>query len=171
MMDQALLSLGFTGLLTLAMMWVIVSDALRYIIPNWLNLAIMALWVVGLFVLPADPLWALLAALLVFSVGIASFALGLMGGGDVKLLIALTLWTGWGMPTFQFLFMTAVAGGVLVIVVLLLRAVLPGMLRKKNPEKPLPRLLTKKQPVPYGLAIATAFLWLLAIDGVPMLAH
>ncbi len=168
-MSHSLMVQGFTAALVLAMVLVMVSDAVRYTIPNWLNGAILALWLVALLVLPSDPWWALAAAGLVFAVGIASFALGLMGGGDVKLLVVLTAWVGWGLPALQFIFMTAMMGGLLVLVVLLLRVLVPPVLRRGNPERVMPRLLTRKEPVPYGLAIAGAFLWALAMGGVPML--
>jgi prepilin peptidase CpaA len=168
-MDHALVIQGFTLALAVAMVLVIVSDAVRYTIPNWLNAAILGLYVVSIFVLPTNVLWAVAAAGIVLAVGLGLFALGLMGGGDVKLLAVLTLWTGWGMPAVQFMFLTAVAGGVLVVIVLLLRVIAAQGFRN-NPTRVMPRLLTPKQPVPYGLAIAAAFLWLLVIGGVPALA-
>lgn len=169
-MDHAVITQGFTGALVIAMVLVIFSDAVRYTIPNWLNGAILALFIAAACLLPVEPLWALLAASLVLLAGIASFALGMMGGGDAKLLFVLTLWTGWSMATASFLFMTAMTGGLLVVVVLTLRLVLPPVLRHKNPERQMPRLLTRKEPVPYGLAIAGAFLWVLWNHQVPMLA-
>ena len=156
--------------LTLLMVWVIVSDTVRYIIPNTLNIAIILLFALAAFFLPIDPLASLAAAGLVLLVGLAFFALGLMGGGDVKLLFALTLWTGWSQATVNFLVMTAVAGGILVILVLLLRFIVPPIMFRANPIRPIPRLLTRKQPVPYGIAIAAAFLFLLWNQGVPVLA-
>ena len=172
MPPHAIIALGFTLALTLTMAWVIVSDASRYIISNRLNLVVLILYglAVGLLPIPLEAMAeALGAAGLVFAVGIALFALGLMGGGDVKLLVVLTLWTGWHAATPSFLFLTAMAGGLLVVLVLLLRALAAPGLRKLRPQHELPRLLTRKQPVPYGLAIAAGFLWLLWTGGVPIL--
>lgn len=160
----------FTALLGLAMGAVILFDAARYIIPNNLNLAILLLYFAAIFLLPIAPgvaLSALGAASAVLLVGLALFALGLMGGGDVKLLAVLALWTGWSIATVNFLVLTALFGGALVIVVLLARAILPPILFKIRPTMNIPRLLVRKQPVPYGLAIAGGFTYLLATHGVP----
>ena len=169
-MEQGMIALGFAVALGLAMVAVILSDAIRYTIPNWLNGVILALYLPAAFLLPVDVLPALAAAGIVLVLGLGLFALGLMGGGDVKLIFALTLWAGWGQPALQFIFMTAVMGGLLVVLVLMLRALFPPFMTKKDPNRVLPRLLTRKQPVPYGLAIAAAFLWLLFINAIPMLA-
>lgn len=144
------------------MLWVIVSDAVRYTIPNLLNGAILVLYGAALLLLPGlDPLMALVAAALMLAVGLGLFALGLMGGGDIKLLVVLTLWTGWGMATLQLLFLTAVFGGVLVLLLLALRVVVPPLWLRLRPTHTLPRVLGRKQPVPYGIAIAVAFAWML----------
>lgn len=160
----------FTALLWLAMAAVIVCDASRYIIPNNLNLAILLLYFAAIFLLPIAPgvaLSALGAGSAVLLVGLGLFALGLMGGGDVKLLAVLALWTGWSLATVNFLVLTALFGGALVVVVLLARAILPPILFKIRPTMNIPRLLVRKQPVPYGLAIAGGFSYLLATHGVP----
>ena len=152
--------------LTAAMALVILIDTVRYLIPNTLNLAIFAMWVAAIFLLPIHgvPL-ALAAGVLVLLVGLGIFAIGLMGGGDIKLLAVLTLWTGWGTPTAQFLILTAIVGGVLVVVTLIVRALASALAG----EKSLPRFLTRKQPVPYGIAIAGAFLIMLWRGQVPAL--
>lgn len=156
------LTLALAGL----MLWVMFTDATRYTISNRVNMLILALFGVAAIFLPVA--WSALgAAAIFFAFGLGSFALGLMGGGDVKLLTVLTLWTGWSVATLNFFFLTAVFGGVLILIVLPLRWLAA---RRKNTEKPLPRILTRKEPVPYGLAIAMAFLWLLWIDGVPVLS-
>lgn len=158
---------GLMLALSLAMLWVIVSDAATYVIPNTLNLAIVALYGVAALLLPISPLPALAAAALVLLVGLGIFALGLMGGGDVKLLVALTLWTGWGMPSLEFLMLTALIGGALVVVVLVLRLLVPPLLFRACPTRPIPRLLTRGAPVPYGVAIALAFLQMLWMGHIP----
>ena len=160
----------FTLALTLCLAWVILSDGARYVISNNVNLTILLLYGVAIFFLPTAPLSALATAGIVLAAGLAFFALGLMGGGDIKLLVVLSLWTGWSMVTVNFLFLTAIFGGVLVLVVLLLRFLLPPLYFNARPNKPAPRLFTRQQPVPYGIAIAAAFLWLLWQDGIPLLA-
>ncbi len=68
------------------------------------------------------------------------FAAGLLGGGDVKLLAAGSLWLG-ATGTGGFLMVTVLAGGLLALVFLALR-----LARRDGPETALP----------YGVAIATA---------------
>lgn len=161
-----MLTTGFIWALTAAMGAVIWLDITRYLIPNLLNLALLLLWVAGAFLLPVDVLWALAAAGLMLLVGLALFGMGLMGGGDIKLLVVLTLWTGWSAATGQFLMLTAIIGGVLVMVMLVLRALGQAVAKGRN----LPRFLMPKQPVPYGLAIAGAFMVLLWRGAVPPLS-
>lgn len=142
------------------MLWVVITDASRYIISNRLNLVVLGLYVAAVALIPHMPvLTALATAGIVLAVGLGLFTLGLMGGGDIKLLVVLSLWTGWSETTPQFIFLTAIFGGVLVVVVLFARFMAAALWAKEG--KTLPRLLSKKQPVPYGIAIAAAFAWLL----------
>ncbi len=160
-----MVEMGFTWALTAAMLAVIISDMTRYLIPNSLNLAILGLFVCAAFFLPVGLPMGLISAAIILVIGLGLFALGLMGGGDIKLLVVLSLWTGWSMATAQFLMLTAMIGGVLVIVLLTARFLAPLVWKRE-----MPRLLTPKQPVPYGLAIAGAFLVMLWTKGVPPLA-
>lgn len=170
MAAHGLIPLAFMLALSGCMLWVVVSDARRYIISNALNLTVLGLFVLGAFLLPVAVLPALAMAGLMLALGLGLFAIGVMGGGDIKLLTVLSLWTGWGLTTFQFLFLTALMGGLLVLILLPLRAVLPPLWLKANSARNLPRLLTRKEPVPYGLAIAGAFLLMLWTNQVPVLA-
>jgi prepilin peptidase CpaA len=150
----------FCYALSACMLWVVITDASRYIISNRVNLLLLGLYVAAVALLPHMPvLSAIAAAGIVLAVGLGMFTLGLMGGGDIKLLVVLSLWTGWSEMTPQFIFLTAIFGGLLVFVVLFARFIAAALWAKEG--KPLPRLLTKKQPVPYGIAIAAAFAWLL----------
>lgn len=153
--------------LSVCMAWVVISDARRYIISNALNISLIVLYIAGVILLPI-PTWlpAIGAAAIMLVIGLGFFTLGLMGGGDIKLLVVLSLWTGWAVQTLQFIFLTAIFGGILVIIVLLLRLLVSPLLFKLRPTHNLPRLLTKKQPVPYGIAIAAAFTWLLWTDSI-----
>lgn len=154
------IALIFAGLLAVLMLVVMVLDIRHYIIPNTLNLSLLVLYAFGAYFLQIEWPMALLAAGLMLIVGIAFFSLGLMGGGDIKLLVALTLWTGWDMPTAHLLMLTAILGGCLALVILLARAAVRS-------KEDLPRVLRPKQPIPYGVAIAVAFLLLLWRGEVP----
>ena len=117
--------------------WMLVCLAFLLLLPGFGSASWLA-WHVG-------------AALVVFAAGAALFALGAWGGGDVKLCAALALLTGFaGLP--RFLFVMALAGGVIALAVLVLKG-------RKGDRR-----------VPYGLAIATAGLDWAWFNLVPHLA-
>lgn len=119
-------------------------------IPNWLNLAIALLaipfwWSTGLSLWPgvAVELGIALAVLAIFAF---AFQLGLMGGGDVKMLAALALWLP-PLAVLQLLVIMSLAGGVLTLILLV-----PHRIAR-----------TAGQPeIPYGIAIAFAGFWLIS---------
>lgn len=154
--------------LILLMALVVYFDLTSFTIPNWLNATVLLLYIPFVVVQPEGFNWwmPLLAAGVVFAVGFVIFALNWMGGGDIKLFIATAPWIGWGMKLFEYFLLIAVLGGVLAIVIYVARKALFWVLPKIN-EKDLPRLLRDKEPVPYGLAIAGAFLWFLFNGFVP----
>jgi len=82
--------------------------------------------------------------------GMILFALRFMGGGDAKLIAAASLWLGWH-GFVAFLLYTAIAGGVLTLLLLGLRAGFP----LAQPRLPawLGRHLEPKGDIPYGIAI------------------
>jgi prepilin peptidase CpaA len=95
------------------------SDALSFRIPNWLT-ALTALLFFPMALATAMPLHEfgahLLAGVLLFAVGFGFFQLNLFGGGDAKLMAAAGLWFGTS-QVLPFLFMTALAGGLLGLVI------------------------------------------------------
>ena len=152
------------GLVLLAAIWDVVSRR----IPNLLPLIIAALYFAhaGFAGDWAEMPWHLLCGMGVLVVGIFIFALGWMGGGDVKLLAALALWAGPD-QLILLLLMTCFAGGALALIY-----VLPVILTR-NPrisglidwffltilKKPAPLLQAGKAiglQLPYGVAIAVA---------------
>ena len=143
-----------------SMFAVMCYDATRFIIPNWLVASLLALYPLAVFMSPAVIDWKmdLLGMLGMFALGYVVFAIRAMGGGDVKLIIVLSLWVGLGnLAAFGFNF--AIFGGLLSIAILFIRKIIPLII--KNKEK-LPRIFRNREPVPYGLAISGAFLWMLA---------
>ena len=139
------------ALLAALLLAAIATDLRARIIPNRLNLAIALLalpwwWVNGfggVAILVQVGLAA--SALLLFT---GAFALGMMGGGDVKMIVALALW----LPPLMFaemLVWMALGGGVLTLVMLVRHKVRNG---EGRPE------------IPYGVAISAATLLVLAND-------
>ncbi len=146
------------GALAIALLFAAFTDIRRRQIDNWLNAAIAAsaplYWWASL---PSDQsLWSVVA----LQVGVAAvtliilavlFALRAMGGGDVKLLTALALWID---PTnfVTLLIWMALLGGVLTLVL--------GAWHVARRRK-------ERLAVPYGVAISSAGLWVLASQLLP----
>ena len=145
---------GFAGLMAVAAF----EDLRRLTIPNAVVMALCALWPVYFAAAPsstiAGGLGAAACAAAVFVAGALLFSRGLVGGGDVKLLTAATLWAGSGM-TPALLSLTALLGGALALLRLSaigLRAVLAPTLGAASTRP------ARAAPVPYGVAIAGAAL-------------
>lgn len=103
----------FVGLLCLAAL----TDLQEYRIPNSVTLAIAVLYP-AYALLPGvgtDVLGAVLLAAVALAVGTGLFALGVLGGGDVKLIAAVSLWVGPAVFV-EFLLIMAVCGGVIGLV-------------------------------------------------------
>lgn len=130
------------------------TDLRRREIDNWLNAAIALgaplFWYAGGLSLP-DIGFQIGIALATFAVLAALFAVGAMGGGDVKLLTALALWIA-PMTFLRLLFVMALAGGVLTLVFGVWHVMRRG---------------SGKVAVPYGIAISIAGLWVLANHYLP----
>lgn len=135
-----------------------VRDLATMTIPNWMSLVLAALF------LPAALAAGLGAtALLVhlgigiaaLAVGVGLFALRVLGGGDAKLLAALSLWMGLD-GVAVFILWTGVVGGLFSLGLILARARFAAW----APAAPrwLGRLLTPGGDIPYGVAIAAGAL-------------
>ncbi|HWL80341.1 MAG TPA: prepilin peptidase [Roseomonas sp.] len=114
-----------------------------------------------LWIGPQALLLSLLSAALLFGGLLFLFARGALGGGDVKLMSALAL--GMAPATvWDFLVLTAAAGGVLGLAYLALSWLLPAHLaRPSTSDGLLARLgrveawrIRRRGPLPYGVAIA-----------------
>jgi prepilin peptidase CpaA len=133
-------------------------DLFTMTIPNRISLALVA----GFFVLaplagmgPHDMAYHVGAGLLVLAIGVLLFIPGWIGGGDAKLTAAVALWLGFD-NLIGYLFVVALAGGVLTILFLKVRA------------SPLPfwvctqpwalRLHDRRTGIPYGVALAAGAL-------------
>lgn len=149
---------AFAGLLV----WAAWSDLRDYIIPNRISIAIAALYPAHILAagsVSAIP-GALIVASLVFAVGFAFFALRIAGGGDVKLMTAAALWAGQA-QIIEFLFVTALAGGVLATV-LAMRAWRQSAVSTPDGTFVLRMGAIRDTKVPYGAAIAGGGLYIVA---------
>lgn len=128
-------------------------DLTSYTIPNWISVALLALYPLAV-VSAGLPIGAIGLALAAGGVallaGIAMFALGWIGGGDAKLFAAATVWLGWPAAA-PYVIWTALAGGGLAVLLLWSRKVAQPAARR-GPAW-FGRLMTPGGDVPYGLAI------------------
>jgi prepilin peptidase CpaA len=146
------------GLLLMVMLaMVVLYDGLTFRIPNWLNSVIAVIFILDNLQHWDRAFWAshIGAAALMFAIGLVFFRFRWLGGGDVKLIGACALWTGFE-RLMEFAVYSAIAGGFLAVGVILLRryhtmvvASLPAWLR----DGPL-AVLDPDRGLPYGLAIA-----------------
>ena len=136
------------------------EDFRRLVIPNLLPIALCALW--PIYFAAAPSLYGALAAIgcagAVFVGGTILFARGYLGGGDVKLLSAATLWAG-PAGTPALLMLTGVLGGVLALFLLVpYGSRIVAMARRTMGQPSVDSGRGLATPVPYGIAIAGAAL-------------
>jgi prepilin peptidase CpaA len=148
------------GLFALLLAVAAVSDVATMKIPNWVSLALAALFPIAAiasgmslqtgFIHLGFAVAMLIGCFLLFQANI-------LGGGDAKLIAAASLWTG--LSAFAaFALWTAIAGGLVALALVIAR-------RAFEPAETRPafvnRLLRKRGGLPYGVAIA--------LGGVPAL--
>jgi len=143
------------GGLAIALLVAAFTDIRRRQIDNWLNAAIAAgaplyWWASGLSLWPGVA-WQLGVAAVTLVVLAGLFAIRAMGGGDVKLLTALALWIE-PMWFLRLLIGMALIGGVLTLVL--------GAWHVARRRR-------ERLAVPYGVAISSAALWVLAVQFLP----
>ena len=146
------------GVFPAAMAFAAASDLLTMKISNRLSLGLVLAFFPVAFLIGmtwADMGSHLLASAVVLGVCFAFFAMGWIGGGDAKLAAATALWFGFAHLT-QYLFLAAIIGGVLTLVLLKLRNYpLPESLVG---TRWIERLHAPGAGVPYGIALAAAAL-------------
>lgn len=152
--------------------WAALQDIVVRLIPNWLSVVIFGLGMV-LRVVSGDWLWALGASALVFALCVLAWRWGLLGGGDVKLLAAVTpLVPPWDVPAL--IAAIALAGGLLAVLFILLRWLLPPPpVPNARPRQGLRRVwrvearrIRRGGPLPYAVAIALGTAWIALGGGV-----
>lgn len=144
------------------------KDLTSFIIPNWISIALVAAFYPA--ALAAGVPWEVIGICTVVGVGalvasMAMFAFNLIGGGDAKLLAAVTLWLGWP-ALLPFLLATALAGGVLALILLRLRSAAMRPLMELGP--PWVSRLATSPDAPYGIAITIG--GLITLPRSPLLA-
>jgi len=161
----ALLQIACLALLALLLLAAGLQDLRTMHIANGFSLAIAGLFVVwaggGLAAGRLSLLTLGLAvggAVMVFALGAAAFAVGALGGGDVKLLAAVSLFAG-PAGLVDFLAVTAIAGGLLGL------AILAGA-PIGQPAVAGPLRARLRRGLPYGPAIAAGGLWVAASQAV-----
>ena len=123
------------------------TDIRSRTISNGVNCAIAALalpfwWSTGLSPWPDMAIQLALGAA-IFALFAGAFAIGMMGGGDVKLLGALALWLPLA-ALLKMLIVMALAGGALTLAMMIFHRV---------------RRSRTALEIPYGVAISFAGLW------------
>ena len=128
-------------------------------IPNLVSLAMAA----GFF-LSLPLTWQGLPALgehmmvgtIFFLAGFAMFAFGWLGGGDAKLMAAISLWFGWA-DALPFILATTLFGAALGIILILGGRIMPIRLRTSVVGM---KLFQGGKDMPYGLALAAGALYI-----------
>ena len=141
----------------LCMAATIYSDARSMTIPDSVSVVLFAAFLIlaalsgmGLRQIGLD----LSCGAAVFIVCFALFASGVMGGGDVKVLSASSVWFGLGAPLVTYFVTISLIGGALAILLLLVRA-RAGLLASARITLPA-HFLDRNAGVPYGIAIGIA---------------
>jgi prepilin peptidase CpaA len=130
------------------------TDLFEMKIPNMIPLVLL-LGFFALAIVLGLPFSAigmhLVAGLIVFLACFTFFAFNVMGGGDAKLLTAASVWFGFNITLLVFLLQVAVLGGILTLLILLIRSQSSHILALRLP---VPRSLLMEKKIPYGIAIA-----------------
>lgn len=144
------------------------TDMIGYRIPNWISIAVAALWLAAVLVhgMPLEAMGiSVLTGLAVLAIGLALWMPGWIGGGDVKLIAAASLWFSWpGVLAFFIWF--ALAGGVLSLGLVMMRLLVPATSLKAEWVARTP--LAQGNPAPYAIAIAAGAL--IALPQAPLFA-
>lgn len=122
-------------------------------IRNWISGALVVAFFPAALMLGLAPMAVaghVGVGALVLLVTVGLFALGQMGGGDAKLIPAISLWMG-ASGAGTFVLWTAVVGGAFSLLLLLAR---PRMPQIAGAPGWVGVLMTPKNRIPYGVAIA-----------------
>ena len=148
----------------LLLLYVAMIDIATRLIRNEICLVLALLGIASQFASPMQVAESLIAATILSLLLIVIYQRGWIGGGDVKLLVALAI----GLPlmgVIELLTITALAGGVLALVHLMMR-LLPYPKLAPAGSSFLRRVYAierwrhlRHAPLPYGVAIACGGIW------------
>ena len=154
------LNLSFQVLYVLCIFYGVLSDARYLVIPNWVSAVLVVSFLpYGLLFWPDfDLLSHLIIAVIVLCFSFVLYKLNWIGGGDLKLLTAVSLWMG---PAHiaSFIMLTTLLGALLSLFVIAVRWA-ANVHRSLSSEK-LPTIVRRwldEGVCPYGIAIGVAAL-------------
>jgi prepilin peptidase CpaA len=155
----------------LLLVYVAMIDIATRLIRNEICLALALLGIASQFASPMQVAQSLIVATILFLLLLVIYQWGRIGGGDVKLLVALAI----GLPltgVIQLLTITALAGGVLALVHLMMR-LLPYPRLAPAGSSLVRRVYAMERwrhlrhaPLPYGVAIACGGIWTVFSKGL-----
>lgn len=143
-----------------------VSDARHYRIPNSVCGALLLLFPLFVLTSPAAVEWKqnLMIFALMLASGFVMFTSNIAGAGDIKLLATTGLWAGPHLVAV-FLVVTAIAGGVLALIM----AGLTYMRNISARQAAKQAVALTRVPIPYGVAISVGGLSALYMLSQPIL--
>ncbi|WP_375166985.1 MULTISPECIES: prepilin peptidase [Bradyrhizobium] len=154
----------------LLLLYVATIDIATRLISNEICLALAFLGIAAQLLAPMQLAQALIVVAILFLVLLVIYQRGMIGGGDVKLLVALAI----GLPltgVIQLLTATALAGGVLAALHLMMRR-LPQPRLAPAGSSLIRRVYAVERwrhlrhaPLPYGVAIASGGIWTILSKG------
>jgi len=151
--------LAVLAIFPICMIFATFYDIFTMTIPNKIVLVLLGSFVVlapiaGMSLETAA--WHVGLSLVILIVGFALFSMGVMGGGDAKLLAASALWLG-PEQTVVYLLIASLLGGLLTLIIIRGRRMLLPQSLLNVPW--ITRLHDNNQGVPYGAALGPAALY------------
>jgi prepilin peptidase CpaA len=171
-LQDALVTNWHVWLVTVTLVVAAVIDGIQLKVPNWLTFPMIALGWAYSFYLSGTPGWeglgySLMGTVVGLALLLPAYAIGGMGAGDVKLMAGIGAWM-WVEVTVLSFAVSAVAGGVIAVVMVLARKgwqkhqqqfwmIWNEILTVKSPEK-LAEIARHRKPsmllLPYGIPMA-----------------
>ena len=132
------------------------ADMRTFEIPNGLSIGVLGAAIgYGLVTPGFDWLMHGASVAVMFGAGLVIFSRGWMGGGDIKLLVALAGWTTLGGLLLQVA-LVGIAGGGLALVLIIARRLAAAGGRE---TESVPKMFRRDAPLPYAVAILAGAAW------------